>query len=284
MNAPSFSNLQANLYTLKKSAALDALKTGTEIEDMGFEEIAFLRDLSKDLLPLYVKIGGPEARNDIRTLRDLQVDGLIAPMVESVYALQKFVESLKDLLNPNVYRSMRKGINIETIEAVHKLDDILTEAQTLKLDQVTAARSDLSASMSIGIRIEEEKLSVNDAQVMENCAFIVKGAQDYGIQSSVGGQIDPLHITDLLAYLNSDFINTRHMHLSSRALKALEKDSGLAPDTVLVKNLEFECALYSHLAELFPGKRGIYEERIFAIQQRIQKKTLISKKASVLFP
>ena len=276
MSAPSFSNLRENLCRLKEKLALRALKTGTEIEDMGFEEIAFLGELSKDIVPLYVKIGGPEARNDIRALVSLEVDGIIAPMIESPYALQKFIESLRELLSPALYRNMRKGINIETIGAVDRLDEILAEAQALSIDQITAARTDLSASMSTMAGEEEEILSVNDDRVMENCALIVKGSQDHGLQSSVGGKIEPWGIADLLAYLGSDFVNSRHMLLSS---KDMQTHPDLSPAEVLVQNLNFECSLYSHLAELFPARRGFYEERIFAIKERAKKKPAVSQKS-----
>ena len=273
MNAPSFSNLRLKLHNLKEDAALQALKTGTEIEDMNFEEIAFLRGLTKDIVPLYVKIGGPEARNDIRELIHIGVDALIAPMIESVYALQKFIQSLQELLEPAQYRSIKKGINIETIDAFHKLDEILSAAQTYELDQITAARSDLSASMQSAKRGEREgeqkEFSANDAEVIANCALIVKGAQEYGIQTSVGGQIEPLSITELLRYVQPDFVNSRHMLLCSRAL---QEHPRLTSSEIIIQNLSFECSLYSHLMELFPAKKEHYKKRILALTRRMQKK------------
>ena len=282
MNASSFSSLRIDLQNLKQNAALRALKTGTEIEDMSFEEIAFLRDLSKNIVPLYVKIGGPEARNDIRGLACLGVDALIAPMIESVYALQNFIQSLREILDPAMYANMKKGINIETIDAVHKLDEILVEAQASRLDQITAARSDLSASMSRTMtRGKEGELTVNDARVLKNCALIVKGAQAHGIQTSVGGQIDPYSITDLLAYTQPNFINSRHMLLSA---KALQGHASLKPTEIIIQNLNFECALYSHLTELFPAKRSFYEKRIFSLRKRIRQNIGSKKAFSICIP
>ena len=94
----SLSMLRERLLQLKEKSALIAFKTGTEVEDMGFDEIAFLRELSKKILPLHVKIGGAEARNDIRELSSLEVDCLIAPMIESPYALKNYIQTLKDIL------------------------------------------------------------------------------------------------------------------------------------------------------------------------------------------
>lgn len=269
MNAPSFSSLRLNLHRLKEKAALEALKTGTEIEDMTFEEIAFLRELSRGIVPLYVKIGGPEARNDIRELLHLQVDALIAPMIESVYALQKFIQSLQELLPAEAYENMRKGINIETISALDKLDEILAEVHAKGIDQVTAARSDLAASMETGVETGTgAENSADDRRVMEGCALIVKKTQAYGIQTSVGGQVDPANIANILRQIRPDFVNSRHMLLCSQAL---QKDPGCKPLEIMVQNLEFECALYSHLSEIFSAKKAYYAERISTIKERSRK-------------
>lgn len=83
MQTPSFQQLRDRLKELRDAGGLTALKTGTEVEDMSFEEIRLLRALSDRIVPLFVKIGGPEARNDMRELARAGVDGLIAPMIES---------------------------------------------------------------------------------------------------------------------------------------------------------------------------------------------------------
>ena len=43
-------------------------------------------------MKLNVKIGGCEARNDIFFCSNLKVDSIVAPMVESSYALKKFIQ------------------------------------------------------------------------------------------------------------------------------------------------------------------------------------------------
>ena len=58
--------LRKKLWYLRDSYGIVGVKGGTEVEDMSFEELAILRELSKDIVPMMVKIGGPEARNDIR--------------------------------------------------------------------------------------------------------------------------------------------------------------------------------------------------------------------------
>ncbi len=118
---PSYLELRERLQELKLKAGLKALKSGTEIEDMDFEELSVMRRLSQGILPFYVKIGGPEARNDIRALAQLEVDAMIAPMIESPYALRKFIESLEALLPEKYYKTLLKMINVESAAAIEQL-------------------------------------------------------------------------------------------------------------------------------------------------------------------
>ena len=66
------------------------VKAGTEIEFFGYLEHQILLEVSHNLIPLIVKIGGVDAREDIYNLLVLGVDGVIVPMVETEYALKNF--------------------------------------------------------------------------------------------------------------------------------------------------------------------------------------------------
>ena len=59
------------LMTMKSKLGVVRLKGGTEVEDMTFAEIAFMKELSRDIVPVTVKIGGPEARNDMRAMKKI---------------------------------------------------------------------------------------------------------------------------------------------------------------------------------------------------------------------
>ena len=60
-----FDRLRKLLKSLVYYHNLIAIKGGTEIEAMSFDELEVMREISLDILPMIVKIGGPEARNDI---------------------------------------------------------------------------------------------------------------------------------------------------------------------------------------------------------------------------
>ncbi|MBI39451.1 MAG: aldolase [Leptospiraceae bacterium] len=251
----SEARLRATLHRLKDSHGLVAIKTGTEVEDMSFSEISMLRRITDQLLPLHVKIGGPEARNDIRNLLQIGVDGIIAPMIESSYALKNFIQTLRELCTADQYASLEKGINLETVTAFQNMDAILTSPARKELRQVTAARTDLSGSMD---------RSPDDPEVLEACSLIVARCQEYELRTSVGGAVHPGIIETLVHRIAPDTINTRHMVISRAALR--EDATGH-----LTRCLEFELELYRYLATIPGIRQEAYSNRVQLLSARMKK-------------
>lgn len=254
-----FIELQISLRRLIVEFGLVAFKSGTEVEDMTFEELAFLRRLTHDLLPLYVKIGGPEARNDMRACLNLGVDGIIAPMIESPFALYKFISSLKSIASEQQFQKIRKGINLESKCAVDNLDEIMSSPEALDLDQITAARSDLSASLGC---------DVNDRVVTSCCRSIVKYANKFEIESCVGGKMMPQTIENLIKDIPVGMVNTRHMVLSVPLIRSQAEKS-------VDEALNFEIELYKVLALVSGARNSLHDNRVKSLEKRLIKTNLL---------
>lgn len=250
---PTFASLRDALKRLQSDSCLVALKTGTEVEDMSFDEIRLLRALSDQIVPLYVKVGGPEARNDIREMARIGVDGVIAPMIESHYALEKFIETLHDVLGASGYDRIQKGINLETIVGFRNLNEILRSAEARELDQLTAARSDLSGSM---------RLSADDDRVLELCSIIVAHARENDLRTSVGGGIHAAAVERIIERVRPETVNTRHMVLPCGMIL------GRVEEAVRL-NLEFEVSLYQYLASMPSPRQRRHAERAKVIAGRM---------------
>lgn len=269
--------LRQALHQLSEHHELVAIKTGTEIEDMDDEEIEILRRLSLEensrryrsagrLLPLVVKIGGPEARRDMRMCLRLGVDCILAPMVESVYALDNFVETTRELCKSTIGRyPLRLGenpeawrpslaINLETSSAADCFAAMLSSASADWLSQVTVGRGDLSRSMH---------LDVDNPAVMEVTNTMLDMSRHQGIATSVGGGITNANIGTMAHELRSDRFNTRHMVFANSA------NFRASPQSHLSEGLRFELELYRYLATRFPGKRDAYLERVRVLEQRL---------------
>lgn len=205
-----------------------ALKLSTEDAGMGFEQIAFWTGRCQGLLPVLVKIGGPNARNDIKQLVARGVDGLIAPMVESAYGLENFIEAVRECSPQDRYPSLKKQINIETRTSVEQLDEILACPQAAELDEITIGCSDLSRSLRQGVT------DPATLRLVERCVDTIRG---HGYSVSIGGGITPGNIDSRLRRLNPVKFNTRVVTFRVR--------SGLRYAQAVRTALEFERMMLS---------------------------------------
>ncbi|MCX7632280.1 MAG: aldolase/citrate lyase family protein [Turneriella sp.] len=246
--------LSETLQHLKERHSVVALKTGTEVEDMDAAEIAFLRELSAAVgLPLIVKIGGPEARRDMRECLALGVDVLLAPMVESVYALLNFTDSAQEIMQ-KTGKKARLAINLETQQAVQQLDAMIASRGFAALSQVTIGRADLSRSMNLGVDDEEVLAVTRTALAKINRQKKI---------SSVGGGLSVHNIGMIAELLPATRFNTRHTVFENSEVFSRNATQNLA------QGLCFEQQLYGALSELFPQRAEFYAERIQQLEERL---------------
>tara|TARA_B100000686_G_scaffold352363_1_gene454088 strand:+ start:2587 stop:3378 length:792 start_codon:yes stop_codon:yes gene_type:complete len=200
MNGDLKADLIDSLRMMRTRWGVSGLKLSTEDAAMSLSQIDYWICLCRDLLPVVVKIGGPNARNDIRQLVHLNVDGLIAPMVESSFGLENFIEALRDYTTPLRFKALGKQINIETETAAIQLDSILSSPSAGFVDEITIGRKDLSRSM--GLQVEDPKIEVVVAE-------IVKKVQSKSINISIGGGIVPKTVDSTIRAHSPDQFNTR---------------------------------------------------------------------------
>jgi hypothetical protein len=241
-------HLRKKLQALKEDHALAGIKGGTEVEAMSFDEILLMREISRNIVPMTVKIGGPEARNDVAFMLRHGIDVILAPMIESVYALKNFVDTM-GALDPK--GKCLLAINMETVTAYEKLPAIFSSDYFRRVGKVTVGRSDLSASMN---------LDVDSREVANMTRHIVALARVYNKTTSVGGQINPENAHAIQRDVKSDYVNTRHM------LVSCEKGADIAENVRAA--LEWEKEFYSLLLNQLPERREFYRTRISSIETR----------------
>ncbi len=135
--------LYEQLCFLRDQYDLQGIKVEFEAEGSSFRDLMRLRRLtSKVGVKLYLKIGGVEAIRDIKDAIEIDVDGLIAPMVESKFGAKKFYDSILNIYGGH---EIHTTLNIETKSAIENFDEILEYANG-KFNNITIGRSDLTAS------------------------------------------------------------------------------------------------------------------------------------------
>lgn len=252
--------LRTALKEYSDNYAVRSIKGGTETEDMDADEIFLIHEISKDIVPLIIKIGGPEARTDIRICNRIGVEGVAAPMIESPYALKNFIQTMKSLLTPVQYSKVTKSINLETITGYKNLMDIVDSKFFEDLDQVTAARSDLSASM---------EMIPDDPEVMRITRNIIRTVKEKGKKTSVGGTITKSNFPKIAEEIQPMYINSRHVMVDT--LAAMEIGSASVAEVML----SFEIELFELFAMAKPEKAFYYKNRIELNKERIGNRKVL---------
>lgn len=246
-------DLLSSLRHLKNQFGACGLKLSTEDAAMSIEQIGYWAEFSSNILSTVVKIGGPNARNDIKQLLPLNIDGLIAPMVESPYGLENFISAVRDFTTPMQFERLKKQINIETETAVRQLDSILSAPEAKYIDEITIGCSDLSESM---------KKPRWDASFIAQVVKVVKKIKQKNIPVSVGGGITPETIDECLKQVQPDNFNTR--------IITFKAEPGRDYREAVQSALRFEILMLEHDCSLKFISRDEEKFRIKELKKRLK--------------
>ena len=200
-------NKQNSLNILKQmvsSGDVVGIKTSFEDEGALFNDIVMLKNIcSQAKTDLILKIGGPEAIRDIKESYTLGVSGIVAPMVESVFGLEKFIQASKYNADTELY------INIETKTGVLNFDEIYNSNLIKKLSGITIGRVDLVSSMG------KDRSYVDSEEVFDITKNIFKKVKDIGLKACLGGAVsikskdflNNLYNSPLLCMINFHYHN-----------------------------------------------------------------------------
>lgn len=183
------------LSDLKENYGACGIKAEFESEGATYKEAAKLKHLSglAGGLDFAIKIGGCGAIRDIHEAKDLGADFIVAPMIESSYAVKKFADSIAQVfqdesLNGGKYNGIRLLINIETTNALRNLDDILDTALEYGICGIVVGRTDLASSLGL------EKSGVDCPKILEYTKKAAVGAFARGLSVAAGGGVSPSSI------------------------------------------------------------------------------------------
>ncbi len=235
-----------------RSLGLTALKLGTEEEGLSHEEVRFLAQQVPADLGIVVKIGGPCARADLRLAAEVGATAVVAPMVESPFALRRFIEAADADLGPDG-GGIERAFNLETRQAVALLPEILAIPQARRLDFVNIGRSDLAASLG---------LEVGDAEMNDVVVNVIQQLCAFGLPVHVGGRVTRATLLPLLERCEIAAFHTRFL--------AFRLQDGVDVAAAVSQALRLELVLLEMLAQR-PGARApAHRQRALETQKRLQ--------------
>jgi hypothetical protein len=195
-----------------------ATKAEFEAEGTRTDELLRLLEIAnKADVGLALKVGGCEAIRDMLEARQFGVRYIIAPMVETPYALSKYIAAKDKVYSAEEQQDVSFLFNLETITAYKNLAPMLELASGKPgCDGCVFGRVDFSGSIGGGRdRIESEEVT----SAVENVA---QACRDKGLQFVVGGavSIDALANLKRFKAVHLDRFETRKVVFSGSALES----------------------------------------------------------------
>jgi len=172
------------LLELKEKYNVSGVKAEFEAEGTRMEEAMRLKEVSlKADLGLNIKIGGCEAIKDMFDAISLGVDRIIAPMVETPYALKKYLDAANIAFDSELTGEVEFLINIETYTSFENFEEMLKLPNIKSLDGVVIGRGDLAGS--IGMTRDD----INTKEVLDISLKVAEKAKEAGLSVVVGGGV-----------------------------------------------------------------------------------------------
>ncbi len=189
------------LKDLKNNHHVVGIKCEFEAEGVRFEEALKLKNVvSEANLDLTIKIGGCEALKDIYNAKLIGANTIVAPMIETPYAMKKFALGMDSIFSPEERVKIKALINIETITGFNNFDEMIQSKYFKNIDGIVIGRSDLAGSLDLTCR------DVNSQKILSISQEIAKKTAQRNKELVVGGAIS----AESLPFLKSLPENTLH--------------------------------------------------------------------------
>ncbi len=172
------------LGTLKERFHCGGVKAEFEAEGTRMEEAMLLKSVTTAAgVSLNIKIGGCEAIRDMFDAVSLGAQRIIAPMVETPYALRKFLGAVKIAFLNGGHDDCEYLVNLETQTSFENFDAMLRIPEIGKLHGIVIGRVDLTGSMGLS------REDINSERVLELSLEAAAKAKARGLQVVVGGGV-----------------------------------------------------------------------------------------------
>ena len=143
-------NMLETLKDLKANHNVIGIKAEFEAEGTRMEEALRLKEVvTLAGLDLFIKIGGCEAIKDMFDARTIGVKGIVAPMIESEYAMSKYVKAVHFVFPEEERKDMEFLINLETKTGVEHLNAIIHHPSFKEITGIVLGRVDMTGSMGL---------------------------------------------------------------------------------------------------------------------------------------
>ena len=256
-------NIERKLISLSKRMKernhILGIKAEFEAEGTRSDELLrLLAIIAQSNLPLTLKIGGCEAKKDLFEARQFGASHIVAPMIESEYALLKYIDTISHVYPKDEQSEVEFYFNIETIQAFKNLDKIFDVANDSDLIAgIVFGRTDFSNSLF-------SKEAFRDKEVTQAAKSIATKTKETDLKFIVGGNISisSVDILKEIAKIKLTKFETRKVIFSAKSLYSNDLDKSL------LDAVHFEILWLQNKRNYYQLLQAEDEERINTLESR----------------
>jgi len=244
-------HLVSKLKEISNLYGVIGIKQSFEDEGALLEDVISVRRITELCnLQSFVKVGGCEANTDIYNCLKIGVNGIIAPMVETPFAISKFM----DCYDPRA----QFYIVMESKTSYNNIDEIL-EVSKDKLTGIVVGRSDLSKSYNLN---KKEADSDFIYSIVEDT---LKRTKRHNLLTTLGGNV---------SVKSSDFIERMYSYnllnrIETRNVVIELNNANITKiDLAIQEAINFEILLLENKLDLSTTLSDDYIKRIDLLKSR----------------
>lgn len=250
------------LKDLKENHHVVGIKAEFEAEGTRLEEALRLKEVCMRAdLGLTIKIGGCEALRDMYECRVIGVARIVAPMVESAFALKKFLAAARLAFPEDEREDIDFAVNIETISSVRVFDEMLALPEINELDGIVMGRVDMTGSM--GMKRED----INSQPIFEITRDLFTKGKRKSLECAIGGGVSA-HSLPFFRELPDGLLDryeTRKVIFGCPEALSQEADKGI------LKAVGFELMWLKNKRDYYALISAEDQQRIVMLESRYKK-------------
>lgn len=261
----------SSLNDLRENHGVIGVKAEFEAEGTRLEEALRLKEVvTKAGLDLAIKVGGCEAIKDMYDARAIGVSYIIGPMIETPYALKKYLSATRISFPESERDSVKFLINIETIDGYNNFNRMLELQEINDLDGIVLGRVDMTGSLNM------RRDDINHERIFEIAKNLFTKCRHHKLECVVGGGVakEALPFIRNLSPNLLDRFETRKVIFNCN--EALQKE----PEIGILKAVGFELMWLKNKREFY---KMIFDEdktRLEMLENRYQR--LINEVGGIL--